>query len=34
MSETIGKKAEAQIRDWLNRPSEGYCFDRLKDQMT
>lgn len=34
MSENIGKKAEKKISDWLDRPSEGYCFDRIKDQMT
>lgn len=31
---TIGKKAEAKIREWLDRPQDGYCLDRLKDQMT
>jgi len=31
---TLGKKAEAKIKEWLNRPEEGYCFDRLPDQMT
>lgn len=31
---TIGKKAEKKIQEWLNRPDEGYCFDRIKDQMT
>ncbi|MCM1226401.1 MAG: Holliday junction resolvase RecU [Clostridium sp.] len=30
----LGKKAEQKIREWLNRPTEGYCFDRLPDQMT
>lgn len=35
MSEsTIGKKAEKKIQEWLDRPDEGYCFDRIKDQMT
>ena len=34
MSETIGKKAEKQIATWLDRPEEGYSFDRIKDQMT
>ena len=29
----LGKKAEAKIKEWLNRPEEGYCFDRLVDQM-
>lgn len=30
----LGKKAEGKIREWLDRPEEGYCFDRLNDQMT
>lgn len=30
----VGKAAESKIREWLNRPEEGYCFDRLPDQMT
>lgn len=30
----LGKKAEQKIREWLDRPIEGYCFDRLPDQMT
>jgi penicillin-binding protein-related factor A (putative recombinase) len=29
-----GKKAEAQIRKWLDRPQDGYSFDRIPDQMT
>lgn len=31
---SIGKKAEAKIKEWLDRPEEGYCFDRIPDQMT
>ena len=31
---SLGKKAEAKIREWLDRPEEGYCFDRIPDQMT
>ena len=34
MSESIGKKAENKIQEWLDRPGEGYSFDRIKDQMT
>ena len=34
MNDNLGKKAEDKIREWLNRPEEGYCFDRLPDQMT
>lgn len=30
----LGKKAESRIKEWLDRPWEGYCFDRLPDQMT
>lgn len=30
----VGKKAEAKIKDWLNRPNEGYCFDRIPDQLS
>lgn len=30
----LGKKAEAKIRQWLNRPEDGYCFDRLPDQLS
>ena len=31
---TIGKKAEHKIEEWLDRPTEGYSFDRIPDQMT
>ena len=34
MSDTIGKKAEKKVQEWLDRPTEGYCFDRIPDQMT
>lgn len=30
----LGKKAESKIHDWLDRPQEGYCVDRIPDQMT
>lgn len=30
----LGKKAESKIKDWLDRPQDGYCFDRIPDQMT
>ena len=33
-SNGVGKEAEAKIKQWLNRPEEGYSFDRLPDQMT
>ncbi len=32
--ESIGKKAERKIKEWLDRPDEGYCFDRLHDKMS
>lgn len=34
MSEELGKKAEKKIREWLDRPQDGYSFDRIPDQMT
>lgn len=30
----LGKKAEQKIREWLDKPEQGYCFDRIYDQMT
>lgn len=30
----LGKKAEAKIRAWLDRPEDGYCFDRIPDQLS
>lgn len=30
----IGKKAEGKIREWLDRPEDGYSFDRIPDQMS
>lgn len=29
----LGKEAENQIKRWLDRPEDGYSFDRLFDQM-
>lgn len=34
MSESLGKKAEQKIKEWLDRPEDGYSFDRIPDQMT
>lgn len=34
MNDKLGKDAEQKIKDWLDRPEDGYCFDRIKDQMT
>lgn len=28
-----GKEAEKKIRTWLDRPEDGYSFDRIPDQM-
>lgn len=33
-NDNLGKRAEDKLRDWLDRPSDGYCFDRIPDQMT
>lgn len=30
----LGKNAEKKIREWLDRPSDGYCFDRIPDQTS
>lgn len=30
----LGKKAEQKIREWLDQPEQGYCLDRIPDQMT
>lgn len=30
----LGKKAEVKVQEWLNRPEEGFCFDRIPDQLT
>jgi penicillin-binding protein-related factor A (putative recombinase) len=34
MSDNLGKQAERKIREWLDRPEDGYCFYRIPDQMT
>lgn len=33
MNDGLGKDAEDKIKEWLDRPEEGYCFDRIPDQM-
>lgn len=33
MNDGLGKKAEGKIQAWLDRPNDGYSFDRIKDQM-
>lgn len=30
----LGKKAEEKIKQWLDKPENGYSFDRFYDQMT
>lgn len=30
----LGKKAENKIKEWLDHPEEGFCFDRIPDQLT
>lgn len=32
-NESLGKKAEHKIQEWLDSPGTGYSFDRLYDQM-
>lgn len=34
MNDGLGKSAEQKIREWLDRPEDGYCFDRIPDSMT
>ncbi len=34
MNDDLGKRAESKIHDWLDRPYDGYSFDRIKDQMS
>lgn len=34
MNDDLGKRAEDKITQWLDRPEDGYCFDRIKDQMS
>lgn len=34
MQDNLGKEAEKKIREWLDRPDDGYSFDRIPDQMT
>lgn len=34
VTDSLGKQAEQRIKEWLDRPEEGYCFDRIPDQMT
>ena len=32
--DTLGKKAEEKVWNWLDRKDDGYSFDRLYDQLS
>ena len=34
MNDNLGKEAERKISDWLDRPDDGYSFNRLYDQLS
>lgn len=34
MNDGLGKEAEAKIWKWLDRPEDGYSFDRFYDQLS
>ena len=34
MNDNLGKEAEQKIWDWLDRPADGYSFDRFYDQLS
>lgn len=34
MNDGLGKKAEQKIKQWLDKPEDGYCFDRIPDQLS
>lgn len=34
INDNVGKQAELKIKEWLDRPVEGYSFDRIPDQQT
>lgn len=34
MVESLGKKAERKIKEWLDHPENGYSFDRIPDQLS
>jgi len=33
LNDNLGKRAELKIKTWLDRPEDGYSFDRIPDQM-
>ena len=34
VTDKLGKQAETKVQEWLDRPEDGYCFDRIPDQQT
>lgn len=34
VNDNLGKSAEKKIKEWLDCPEKGYCFDRLPDQLS
>ena len=30
----LGKKAEGKVKQWLDMPEQGFCFDRIPDQLS
>lgn len=34
ITDTLGKDAEKKIKEWLDRPEEGYDFNRIPDQLS
>ena len=34
IQDNLGKLAEKQLAKWLHRPSDGYCFERIPDQLS
>lgn len=34
MNDGLGKAAEQKLREWLDRPQDGYSFDRFYDQLS
>lgn len=34
MNDNLGKEAERKIKEWLDTPDKGFCFERIPDQLT
>lgn len=34
IQDNLGKLAEKRVAEWLDRPSDGYCFERIPDQLS